>query len=84
MLFGSFMDNVWGYFVPAYITYLGVNNKDEIMWDKKYPKGMLKREWVFVLLPYINMAGALFVICMLLLRLYFWFMKGFLNDGEDD
>ena len=44
---------------------------------------MLKREWVFVLMPYINMVGALFVTCMMVLRIIFWFMKGFLDNDKD-
>ncbi|MGF2715316.1 hypothetical protein ACQUY5_24180 [Bacillus cereus] len=83
MIFGSFVDNFWDYIVPACITYVGITNKDVVMRDKNYRKGMLKREWVFVLLPYINMACALFVICMMFLQLFFWFMKGFLNDKDE-
>ncbi|AFQ30085.1 hypothetical protein P4493_04380 [Bacillus thuringiensis] len=83
MIFGSFADNFWGYVVPACITYAGVNNKDFVFKDEKYSKGMLKREWVFVLMPYINMVGALFVTCMMVLRIIFWFMKGFLDNDKD-
>ncbi|PGF05097.1 hypothetical protein [Bacillus toyonensis] len=83
MIFGSFADNFWGYVIPACITYAGVNHKDVVFKDEKYSKGMLKREWVFVLTPYINMACALFVTCLMFLQVIFWFMKGFLDNDKD-
>lgn len=73
----------WGYIVPAYIVYLGVNNKDEIWGKDSYDKGMKRREWIFVLTPYINFFGAIFIIGMFIIKGVFWLFGGFLDDKRN-
>lgn len=84
MFYGLVSSNFfWGYIVPAFIVYLCVNNKDEIWGKESYDKGMRKREWVFVLTPYINFFGGIFFIGMFVIKGIMWLLEGFLDDKRN-
>lgn len=73
----------WGYILPAYVVYLGVNNKDEVISKDGYDKGMKRREWIFVLLPYVNFFGAILIIGALIIKGVFWLFGGFMDDKRN-
>ncbi|HFR4168425.1 TPA: hypothetical protein ACHVJ4_005249 [Bacillus cereus] len=76
-------DYFWGYIIPACIVYYGCNNKDVIMHKDGYDKGMKQREWVFILMPYVNFFISIFIIGIFVLKGFKWLSEGFLDDKRN-
>ncbi len=54
------------------------------MWGKEaYDKGMRQREWLFVVIPYVNFFVSLFFIGIFVLKGVFWLFEGFLDDKRN-